>query len=283
MRRKPVKKFKPKPRPGARTPPIFSITQFSKENNGEKIGVYAPTGMGKSTLASMLPDCVFIQPDEGLSDLVNPLTGEQPDIISGIETFEHLRLALQDVPLFENKKNIIIDTITFVQSMAESHVIANVKHEHGKKIESIEDYGFGKGYKHVYDAMNLLKGDLDVLVRQNKNVVLLAQLVNITKIDTTFGSYLYAQPELYDKQSAPVVGLFNAWANFVFKLDYEQVKIEGKIGVTSGTRALFTQPEFSYQAKSRGRLLKGYPVVAFAEESDDSIWRLLFPEYYSDE
>ena len=276
-----MRKFN-KPRPtGTMVPPVFSITQFSKSENGQKIIIYANTGMGKSTLASMAPGVVFIQPDEGLADLVNPLTGEQPDIVQGIETFEHLRMALQNHDLFADKKTIVIDTITFVERMAEAHVIAHVKHEKGKKVTGIEDYGWAKGYKHVYDQMKLLQGDLDALVRVNKNIILLAQLAQVDNTDTQFGQYMYAQPELYDKKNSKVVGLFVSWANFVFKLDYEQVEIDDKIGVTSGTRALFTQPEFPFQAKSRGQLLKEYPVVTFNVENDDSIWRLLFEEEYS--
>lgn len=272
----PIKKFN-RTRPTAVAKKTFSVSQFADNQAGNKILIYGRTGMGKSTLASMAPNCVFIQPDNGLADLVNPLTGEAPDVVQGIDTFSDLRVALQTPELFNDYDTINVDTATYVQGMAEAHVIETIKPSSGRAT-GIESYGYGKGYKHVYDQMKLFQDDLDNLSRLGKNIVLLSQLAHVDKTDTTYGSYYFAQPELYDKKNAPICGLFVSWANFVFKLDYEQVEIEDKIGMTTGTRALFTQPEFSFEAKSRGRLLKDLPLVTFKEETDDSIWSLLFPK-----
>src|SRR6185436_20399049 len=68
--------------------------------------------------------------------------------------------------------SIVLDG-TKAEEYAIAHTLANVPHEKGGRVSSIEGYGFGKGYQYVYDTFLLLLADLDRLVERGKNAVLI--------------------------------------------------------------------------------------------------------------
>ena len=272
-----VKSNKPAPAASKRSKKSFCVSKVDRSTSGKKILIYGKTGMGKSTLAAMAPGAVFIQPDNGLEDLQHPVEGGEFDVIPGVTSFEDVRDAVNTHSLFDNFDTIVLDTLTYVQEMCAAYVVQYIKKEKGGKAKSITDFGWAKGYEHVYNQMNLLKVDLDELVRSGKNVILIAQLAKLVVTDPSHGEYWFSQPDLFDKKNAPVTASFNAWASHIFKIDWAQVEIEeGKIGVASDQRAVYVKPELSFEAKTRGSTFDDYPVVTFDSRSDDSIWRILF-------
>lgn len=257
-------------------PKTFSISKAQNDEAGKKILIYGRTGMGKSSLAALAPSPVFIDPDGSLFDLEHPNGGEF-SIIPQIESFLDLRDALHSYDLFDGYETVALDTITKVQNgWCTDHVVEHIKKEKGGKAKSITDYGWAKGYEHIYNQLQLLEADLDNLVRRGKNAILLAQWAQTVKTDSTHGEYWFDHADLYDKKNSRVLGLFTTWANYVFKIDWASVEIEGKVGVASDQRAIFTKPEFSYDAKARGSKFKDYPAVTFDEPNDDSLWRIMF-------
>lgn len=258
-----------------RTRKSFCVSKISNEGNGKKILVYARTGMGKSTLAALAPKPIYIGPDKGLDDLDHPL-GLDFDVVPGVETFNDVRDATRDLSLYEDFDTVIYDELRYIQGTCADHCVENIAKEKGGKAKSITDFGWAKGYEHVYNEMRLLQVDMDKLVAAGKNVLLLCQLGQTEKVDATYGDYWYAHPDLYDKKNARCVGQWVAWASYVFKIDWATVEIDGKIGTSSDQRAIFTKPEFSFEAKSRGSKFKEYPAVAFDKEDQDDIWRILF-------
>lgn len=277
-------KAKPKfDKPGAPTPKAkhkaktFSVANMEKSDAGKKIILYGKTGMGKSTLASMAPGAVFFCPDKGLDDLDHP-KGEQFNLVPGIESWQDMRDAVQQAEgLVDAGGTAVVDTITYLQGMCCDYVVDNIKKEKGGKAKSITDFGWGKGYEHVYNQMRLLQADLDKLLLSGRNVVILSQLSQTVKIHPTYGDYWFSHPDLYEKSNAPVVALWVAWASYVFKIDWATVEIDdGKIGAASNERVVYTKPEFSFEAKTRGSVLDDYPAVTFDEKADDSLWRIMF-------
>jgi len=255
----------------------FCIADMETSDAGKKILMYGKTGMGKSTLAAMAPGAVFFCPDKGLDDLDHPM-GDKFKLIPGIETFLDLRDAVNQAEDFiEVGGTAVIDTVTYVQGMCADHVVDNIKKEKGGVAKSITDFGWGKGYEHVYNQMRLLQADLDRLLASGRNVIILSQLAKSKEIDPTYGEYWFSRPDLYDKNNAPVIALWVAWASYVFKIDWATVEIdEGKIGAASDQRVVFTKPEFSFEAKSRGSVFDDYPAVTFDAKNDDSLWRIMF-------
>ena len=287
---------RPTPMPLVTPPPAksFRITPWTGAGEGEKLILYGASGRGKTTLASMAPAPVFIGLDDGGRKVRNPITGEAVAHVEGVETFDDVRQVLQDRTLFQNAKSIVIDTGTVLELLAIQWVIANIKHEKaGVKIEHLDDYGYGKGYVHLFDTMRLVFQDLDGLVRGGRNVIILCQQCPVVVANPSGANFLENGPKLYapgpdSKQSFTVRGYACEWADHVLKLDYLQRIITGDrvdertgkqfAGKATGdaTRAVFTMPsDPSYFAKTRTLT---DPVVSFAEAKDDSLWRLLFPE-----
>ena len=276
------------------TPLLGAVASSTAE--GQKIGIYAASGKGKTTLASMAPTPIFIGLDDGGRMVRDPRTGQSIRHVPGIETFQDVRDVLHQSGLFADAKSVVIDTGTALELLAMQYVIDTVPHEKGGKVTHIEGFGYGKGYQYIFDAMRLIFQDLDGLVRQGKNIIILCQQCPQVIANAAGANYLQDGPKLYapgpdSKQSFTTRGYFCEWADHIFKIDYIQQSVygartdektgkqfAGKItGVT--TRAIFTMPtDPSFFAKTRSLT---DPVISFAEPKDDSLWQIMFPEEYS--
>jgi len=262
----------------------FTVGTWDGSKEGEKIIVYGRSGIGKTSLAALVNNPIFISIDNGLISLADksgkpkhPITGKEIPIIQGIETFEDVRSVLQQVELFDSYNTIILDNVTKLeQPYAEQHCFDNIKHEKGYNVSRIEDYGYGKGYRHLRDTMLLILPDLDRLVQRGKNIMLLAQNSACTRANTGGEDFLEDGPRLYHskaKEENSVRLPFVEWANHVVKVDYYNIKVDDKKKVAGTTdRAIFVHPEVYYIAKTR---TIADPIISFETSKDDSLWQLL--------
>jgi hypothetical protein len=294
----PPKPQAPSPQTPTRQAKTFKVGVWDGAGEGQKVIVYGASGKGKTSLAAIAPRPIFIGLDDGGRMVRNAITGEAISRVPGVESFPDVRDALHQAGLFDGYKSIVIDTGTILELLAIQWVIENVPHEKaGTRISHIDDYGYGKGYNHLFDTMRLVLQDLDSHVRQGRNVIVLCQQMPVVVANAAGANYLQDGPKLYapgpdSKQSFTIRGYACEWADHVFKIDYLQQIVSGarteersgKIKEFAGkvtgdtTRAIFTAPtDPSFFAKTR--TLKD-PVVSFNDQTDDSIWRLLFPEEY---
>ena len=183
----------------ARPAKQFTIQEWGSSNDGEKIVIYGKTGMGKTTLASMAPNPVFIGFDDGGRKIIHPKTGKRLPMVPGIEGFADLRDALRQPMLWPAKSTVVIDTITKLESVMEPYIFANYKTK-GGVAKNMRDYGWD-GPAHLLDCVRLLLTDLDGLVRAGHNVILLAQLAQISVANSEGLDYLEDGPKLqHNKQ-----------------------------------------------------------------------------------
>lgn len=257
----------------------FTVKPWDAAEEGEKIIIYADTGMGKTTLASLAPNPVFLGLDEGGRKLRHPITGELLRVIEGIETYQDVRDALQQTNLFDDSETGVIDTATILQDWAVPHMIATIPKEKGDMVKNIVGYGYNKGYQHLYDLMKFILQDCDRLVHQGKNVILVAQATP-NKVSNPGGEdYLRDGPRLYAGKPS-TEALYCEWADHILRIDYQNVwvtKQDDKKGKVKGdtTRVIYTQPEVYFRAKSR-TLTAEQAVVSFEDPTDDSIWKFIF-------
>ena len=227
--------------------------------------LYGTGGIGKSTLAGLAPNPVFLDIEGGTHALDVPR-------VEGIESFSDLRACLQSTA-FDAYKTIILDSATRGQEWSEAHTLATVPHEKGNRVTSVEGYGFGKGYQHVYDTFLLLLADMDSQVRRGRNVILICHDCTADVPNPVGDDYIRFEPHLQAPKSgkASIRNRVVQWADHVLFVGYDVVGKDGK-GRGTGTRTIWTFELPDHIAKSR-TVREALP---FESIDDSTIWQLIF-------
>lgn len=252
----------------------------SSGKRGRKIIIYAASGMGKTSLSVMAPKPIIIPIDDGSCDIRDPFTHELVPNVLDCHTFADTRSAMQQYSMYDPHETVIVDTITKLQDLSHVYMFVTVPHEKGHTVNSIEGYGFGKGYRHLYDTMKLLLQDADELVRRGKNVIFIAQCIPRSIPNAAGEDYLCNSPRLYpgSKNLPSVEAMYCEWADDVLFINHAEAKVTaGKIK-GEATRAVFAASELHFKAKTRvlsdGNTIP--PVISFDAVDDDSLWLYLF-------
>ena len=197
------------------------------------------------------------------------------NVVDGIETFEDVRAALQS-DIFDGYSDIIIDTVTQLQTLALESTFRRVRLSNNDVPKNIEDYGWHKGYRHWYDTMATLLTDCDRHVRDGRNIIMLAQGHTIRWPNAAGEDFIVEAPNLYHGNNVSTLNTFVEWCDHVLRIDYTNIEVDKqKKASSTKTMAVFVHPEAHFIAKSR-TIPADYDVVEFAHVADDSIWRLIF-------
>jgi hypothetical protein len=223
---------------------------------GHRILLYGPGGIGKTTLAAHAPGKVaFVDLDDSLSSLQGNLAtaGVIDNIVpvSGVETWQDLRTALQSDG-WEEIRTIVIDSATKGEELAVAHTLANTLAD-GKRVTSVEAFGFGKGYGHVFDTFLPLLGDLDRHSRAGRNVILICHDCTASVPNPAGEDWLRYEPRLQSPTSgkASIRLRVREWADHVLFIGYDVAVTEDGKGRGSGTRTLYPIELPHCMAKSR--------------------------------
>lgn len=259
----------------------YEMEDWDGSNEGEKILIYADTGMGKTTLSALSPKPVFIGLDDGGRKIRHPVTNELLKRIKHVDTYEDVRNVLQRASLFDNRETIVIDTVTILQDLAVPHMLATISTEKGGKVDNIVGYGYNKGYQHLYDLMKSILQDCDALIHAGKNVILVAQSIPNKVSNPAGDDYLRDGPRLYAGKPS-IEALYCEWADHILRIDYQDIWVAKQSkkdtkGKAAGdtTRVIYTKQEIYFRAKSR---TIEEPVISFNDKTDDSIWKFMFGE-----
>lgn len=261
----------------------FSIKTWSDANEGEKIAMYAKTGTGKTTLASLAPNPVYFGFDDGGRKIKHPVTGKDIAVVDGITDFQDVRDALHQDNLFPDDCTIVMDTLTKLEEVMESYIFRHYKQK-GATVTAMRQYGWD-GPAHVLDCFRLLLTDLDAHVRKGRNVILLSQLGQVTVANAEGVDYLEDGPRVSHNKQYSVRSEVCEWADHVLRLGYLNFNVAkdndnsktGKVQGADATRAVFTGGAQHFVAKSRP--IDGYripAVISFEHAGDDSLMKYLF-------
>lgn len=218
-----------------------------KLNKAQKVVIYGPEGIGKSTFALSFPDPIVIDV-EGSTANFEAKRFEKPN--SWTMLMSQIQYAIDNKPC----KTLIIDTVDYVeQHLAKPHVIATIPTGRGGIAKTIEDYGYGSGYNHLADTWGKLLNKLQEVIDVGINVVLCghAQMRKFEQPDE-MGAYDRWELKLEKRDSA----MTKEWADMVLFANYKTMVVatDTKKKATGGRRVIHTTHHPAWDAKNRHNL-----------------------------
>jgi hypothetical protein len=232
----------------------------------QRVVLYGAGGIGKTTLAALAPKPIILDIEEGSREL-------DAQRVDGIGDFATLLEVLRS-DLLDDFSTVVIDSATKAEEFAVAHTLDTIPHpDKGHKVDSVEGYGYGKGYSFVYDTFLLLLQELDAQVRKGRNVLLIAHDC-VESVPNPLGDdWIRYEPHLQRPKSGKgsVRNRVVQWADHVFFLAYDVISEEGKAR-GAGTRTIFPSELPTHIAKSR---LLADP-MNFESADDGSVWAALF-------
>lgn len=236
----------------------------------EKVVIYGPGGVGKTELVANLQGMgktvKIIDLDEGSHK-------HHVKRVRGIADWSTLRTYIQDESKWEDVDVVCIDSLTRSEELAVAHTLEHVPHEKGHRVASIEGYGFGKGFQHVYDTFLPLLADLDRHVRAGRSVVLICHECVANVPNPAGDDFIRYEPRLQSPSSgkASIRHRVKEWCDHLFFIGYDvAVNSDGK-GTGAGTRTIYPVEMPTHWAKSR---TLAEPIV-YRKGSFD-VWTQLF-------
>jgi len=213
-----------------------------KQELPPRICLYGTHGIGKSTVASMFPNPIFISTEDGIDGLdvtSFPRAKHVNDVV------ENIKVLIKEEHDF---KTVVLDTVDW---LVEPLIIDDVEASHEAK-----ELAYGKGQVLVAESFREILQGMDTLRRKrNMNVVLLAH-ANVVKFESPMTEpYDRYQPKLPNRCNAllqewvDVLG-FAAFKVVIKKSDAGFNK-EVTRGVSTGERLLHLVENPAFLAKNR--------------------------------
>ena len=206
----------------------------------QKAVIYGPEGVGKSTLASHLPSPVFLDTEGGTHHL---------DVVRfpDARTWDDVTSAAAQLARGDHEfKSFVIDTADWLEKRLAEHLCRKASKE------SIEDFGYGKGYVLVAEEFAKFLASLDTLLHGGTHIVFLAHST-VRKFESPDQVGSYDRYEL--KLSKQVAPLLKEWADLILFTNYVTKVAESDSGRRRGIggreRVIMTTHCAAYDAKNR--------------------------------
>lgn len=216
-----------------------------KRARAQRVIIYGPEGIGKSSFAAQFPEPLFID-TEGSTDNMDVARLDKPT------SWTMLRNQIAFIKANPTVcKTLVIDTVDWAESLAIDHICS----ESGKK--GIEDFGYGAGYIYLLEEMGRFLNLLQDLIELGINVVMTAhsQVRKFTKPDEMGGYDRYELKLSNKKTEANVSAKVKEWADMVLFIDYKTYVVTDektkKQKAQGGQRVIYTTHSPSWDAKNR--------------------------------
>jgi hypothetical protein len=205
----------------------------------QKVVIYGPEGIGKSSLAAMFPKGIFLD-----------IEGSTYQLDVAREEVSSWTMLLERVKKYKGDQEfdtLIVDTADWAEELCKSHICST------NNKTGIEDFGYHKGFTYLAEEFGRFLNLLSDLIGTGLNVVVVAH-AEISKFDLPeeAGSYNRWVLKL-EKETAP---LLKEWADMVLFINYKTfvVKSDNKMEkgkAQGGKRVIYTQHHVCWDAKNR--------------------------------
>lgn len=201
--------------------------------------VYGVEGVGKTTFGANAPDPIFLCAEKGTAQLD---VARFPAPTCWADANAALAILAAGGHRY---KTLVVDSLDWLEPLCWDHVCAS-----GRK-ESIEDFGFGKGYLAAFEEWRKFLAGLERVRESGMHVVLIAHS-QIKMFKNPEGDDFDRYLLKLDKRAAE---LFKEAVDDVLFATYDTTVIKNEAGKTkarsSGARVLRTERTPAYDAKNR--------------------------------
>lgn len=220
----------------------------------QKVVLYGPEGIGKSTFGAQFPAPLFLDVEGGTRHM--DVARLDPPPTSWTALVETVREFLREgVGEFST---LVLDTADWAEQMCTKHICDK------NQKSGVEDFGYGKGYVYVAEEFGRLLNLLSEVIAAGVNVVVLAH-AKMRKFEQPDEMGAYDRWELkLSKQVAPLV---KEWADMLLFANYKTMVVttgEGKNlkakAQGQGRRVLYTTHHACWDAKNRHGLQDELPL-----------------------
>lgn len=215
--------------------------------SAQKVVIYGPEGIGKSTFASQFPDPLFIDVEGSTKQLD----------VSRLPKPTSWAMLMSQVDYVVNNPSIcqtlVIDTADWAEALAMQTICAKAK------VDGIEDFGYGKGYVYLAEEFGRLLNRLNDAIERGINIVFTAH-AQMRKFEQPgeIGSYDRWELKL-QRKTAP---LLKEWADMVLFVNYKTIVVnvdsqgatKGRNVPQGGKRVIYTTHSPVWDAKNRHNL-----------------------------
>lgn len=210
----------------------------------QKVVVYGPEGIGKTTFASHFPDPLFIDTEGSTKHLD---VARLPKPSSWAMLLEQVKYVKQHPDCC---KTLVIDTADWAEQLCTTDICAK------KRVGGIEDIGYGRGYVYLAEEFGRLLNLMTELTELNIHAFFAAH-AQMRKFEQPDEMGAYDRWELkLQKKTAP---LLKEWADLVLFANYKTYVLnvdgqgvgKGKNKVAGGKRIIYTSHHPCWDAKNR--------------------------------
>lgn len=212
-----------------------------KQPGAQKVVLYGPEGIGKSTFGSQFPDPVFIDTEGSTRHLDVARLPKPSSWTMLLEEVKYIR----DNP--GNCKTLVLDTLDWAEALCTQHVCDTAQ----KK--GVEDFGYGKGYVYVAEEFGRLLNLLDEVIDRGVNVLGTAH-AKMRKFEQPEETGAYDRWEM--KMSKNVAPLVKEWSDALLFANYKILTVRSgedkrTVKAQGGRRTMYTAHHPCWDAKNR--------------------------------
>lgn len=220
----------------------LNITR-GKIAKAQKVVIYGPEGIGKTTFASQFPDPLFIDTEGGTNQLDVARIDPAP------QSWNELLGIIEAVKVERPCATLVLDTADWAEMLCINHLCIK------NKWDSIETPGYGAGYTAIKEEFGKLLNKLSDLVEIGINVVFTAHAIT-RRFDRPDEASSYDRWELkLQRKTAPLV---KEWADVLLFVNYKIIveNVDKGMGqkagkARGGKRVMYAEHNPCWDAKNR--------------------------------
>lgn len=220
---------------------MLNITK-GKIDRAQKVVIFGPEGIGKTSLAAQFPDPLIVDTEGGTSHM---------DVrrIDKPQSWEELLAIVREVAATPGIcRTLVIDTADWAEQLITSYLCTKYKQS------SIEGFGYGRGYTYQSEEFSRLLSACDQVIAAGIHVVFTAH-AKMRKFEQPDEMGAYDRCEM--KLSKQVAPLLKEWCDRLFFCNYQTFVVTSENDTKKaqgGKRVMYTTHHPAWDAKTRADL-----------------------------